>query len=682
MADPAISALNSLLRGTDIEDHAEALKLANDVIRSSPSAGPALHAAQHTKVVALVKLDRYDDALRAISDGGDRLAQDCALENAYALYKTGNLDAAAAVCHDFCAKTPASAATRGARHVSAQVAYRAERFTEAARAYRELLDTVSREGRVNEEGDLRINMLATAAQLEWAGAAHNLSESERQPSRQDMETFEAAYNAACGCVARGELQKAEVLLKRAKALCEASEDLSDEERQVELIPILVQHVYVLIRQGKLDEGAQLQSSISISEISDHSTRWVAQNNSLAREQGSNPYMTARLAESIKPPTDNSRPFEYQAAVLRRNKEVIELQCQKFSGVRSRARTGLAREDASSAPDTSREASNLGVLHAAAVSHLQTGKEALRSILPLLESRPDDIGLLLTIIQLYIQTENPAPALSLLEALFRRLEAAAAPDHADVRFSPGLVALAVALYRLQGRHAAVRAELSRAAMHWQQQPAAGSSDLRNGSALSLLRQAGIELLRSQNPSDLSTAGAAFSRLCEEQRDRLAEAGLVASFATSDPSRAQLYMADLTPVEKLTAGVDVSALLDAGVASLPSSSTNTTAPGSRKRGAAASADGAAPAKKPRRSRAKLPKDYDPEKKPDPERWLPLRDRSTYRPKGKKGKKKAAEATQGGVVKEEETLELVGGAGAVKVEKAPAGGAGAKKKKKGKK
>jgi signal recognition particle subunit SRP72 len=106
-------------------------------------------------------------------------------------------------------------------------------------------------------------MLATAAQLEWAGAGHHLSEAERQPSRRDMETFEAAYNAACACVARGELQKAEVLLKRSKALCEASEDLSEEEREVELIPIVVQQTFVLLRQGKLEEGVELQKSLSI-----------------------------------------------------------------------------------------------------------------------------------------------------------------------------------------------------------------------------------------------------------------------------------------------------------------------------------------------------------------------------------------------------------------------------------
>ena len=78
--------------------------------------------------------------------------------------------------------------------------------------------------------------------------------------------------------------------------------------------------------------------------------------------------------------------------------------------------------------------------------------------------------------------------------------------------------------------------------------------------------------------------------------------------------------------------------------------------------------------------MPKNFVDGQTPDPERWLPLRDRSSYKPKNKKGKKKVADSTQGGVTKDEETLGLVGGGG-VKVEKAAAGGA-SKKKKKGKK
>lgn len=64
-------------------------------------------------------------------------------------------------------------------------------------------------------------------------------------------------------------------------------------------------------------------------------------------------------------------------------------------------------------------------------------------------------------------------------------------------------------------------------------------------------------------------------------------------------------------------------------------------------------------------------------DPERWLPLKDRTSYRPKGKKGKKKALDATQGGVVRDD-ALEGVEAPGSAKV---VTGGGNKGKKKKGK-
>jgi signal recognition particle subunit SRP72 len=314
---------------------------------------------------------------------------------------------------------------------------------------------------------------------------------------------------------------------------------------------------------------------------------------------------------------------------------------------------------------------------------------LRQVLPLLETRPDDVGLLLTVIQLYVQLQNPGPAINLLEAFLKRLETATTPDHADVRFAPGLIALAVSLYRTQGRHSAIRNELAKAAAHWQTKTGVAAS----GAGTSLLREAGIELLRSSHPADLAAAGEAFSHLVAAQpSDRTAKAGLVASFATTDFSKVQPYLDTLPSVEDLTRGVDVDALLEAGAAVAPTAAAQAARGKKRALGDDDDTTGKQqqqqPAAKKRRKR-KLPKSYDPAKKPDPERWLPLRDRSSYRPKGKKGKKRVAEATQGGPVRDEETLELAGGAGSVKVEKAPAaggggggGGGGGKKKKKGKK
>lgn len=68
----------------------------------------------------------------------------------------------------------------------------------------------------NEESDLRINAGAVDAQLQWQGRSSLVR--KKQPTREDLEAFETAYNAACGCVARGELAQAEFLLKKAKGI--------------------------------------------------------------------------------------------------------------------------------------------------------------------------------------------------------------------------------------------------------------------------------------------------------------------------------------------------------------------------------------------------------------------------------------------------------------------------------
>ncbi|KAK1835840.1 hypothetical protein QBC39DRAFT_128917 [Podospora conica] len=666
MADPAIAALNSLLRQASVEDHDEALKLANAAIKASKPASEDRLSAQHTRVVALVKLDRFDDALRAISDGGAALEKLCVLETAYALYKTGKLDSAEEILQS-------SGAGRGMKHVAAQIAYRAEKFEKAAAIYRDLA-SVDDGAQYGEENDLRINTSAAYAQLEWQGKGWAVPAAQKQPGREELEAFETAYNAACGCISRGDFAKAAVLLKRSRDLCEATEDLDDDEKKTELVPIMVQQAYVFTKLGKLEEATSLHKLIDLSDVSD-STKVIAQSNALVLQAESNPFMAKRLYDAVPQASGNDRLFEYQASVLKHNRLVIELQAQKPDGVHRTATKILSKDPV---PAITAAKTDLGVLNAAAVSQLKTGKEALRCILPLLDSRPDDIGLLLTIIQLYIQLKNPGPALTLLEAFFKRLDTATTPDHADVRFAPGLVALAVALYRQQGQQSAIRRELAKAAAHWESKGPSSSG----GS--SLVREAGIELLRSAHPSDLAAAGQAFTHLVSANpSDRLATAGLVASFATTDIDKVKPYLDALPAVDKVTSGVDVAALLDAGVAVLPAPPNQQ----GKKRSLDESGGGgdkASAAKK--RRRRKLPADYDPNKKMDPERWLPLRDRSSYRPKGKKGKKRAAEATQGGVVKDEEMLELAGGAGSVRVEKAPAGGpgggGGAKKKKKGKK
>ena len=104
----AAGSLSNLLRQSSVDDHEQLLKAANATLKSSKND----IEAQHVKVVALLKLDRFDDALRTLEAGGDSLKDRARLEWAYALYKIGSSAKAAEVARD--------GTTRGMRHVEAQ----------------------------------------------------------------------------------------------------------------------------------------------------------------------------------------------------------------------------------------------------------------------------------------------------------------------------------------------------------------------------------------------------------------------------------------------------------------------------------------------------------------------------------------------------------------------------------
>lgn len=101
-------SLSALLGQSSLDDHDEILKAANAAIKKSK----ADLDAQHAKVVALLKLDRYDDAVKVLEDT-PQLQERARLEYAYALYKSGNAAKAVDIAK-------ADVSTRGMKHVLAQ----------------------------------------------------------------------------------------------------------------------------------------------------------------------------------------------------------------------------------------------------------------------------------------------------------------------------------------------------------------------------------------------------------------------------------------------------------------------------------------------------------------------------------------------------------------------------------
>ncbi|KAJ6284047.1 hypothetical protein J3E71DRAFT_194007 [Bipolaris maydis] len=620
--------LATLLAQTTIEDHDEVLKATNAALKKSKSDQDALH----TKSVALLHLDRYEDALQ-VFEAAPEVQKKAQFEYAYALYKTGNAAKAVEV-----AQAAGSGAGRGMKHMLAQAAYRSENFAQATRIYKELAD----QNVESEEYDIRINSGAVDAQLEWTGQGELAQ--KKQPTREDLEVFETAFNAACGSISRNEFGQAQVCLKRAKDLCNALSDMSGEEKQAELLPITVQQVYVLIQLGKTDEAEELAIKIPFADIKELSTRYIAQVNSIAAsKEHSNPYLSHRIFHSSPQPPVTDQLFSYQSNILREDEYVISLLSQKVAGVAESTQKVIS---GTPAPSLSPVVNMAAVLNAAAhARNTSTEKAALKAILPLLEKRPNDVGLILTITQLYVITNNYAAATSLLESFFKRLEQSGSASDLDVRFAPGLIAALISLYAQQGRPGASKNELAKAAEYWRK-PHKSKTE---APSKSLMVAAGTALLDTHNPENVKSAGEIFKGLYDQDNeDRAAIAGLVAAYSITDPTSIPAdLLAYLPEANRLVSDIDAAELEKVGVPLGNVTSVNLAAE-SRKRSLAPT--NVAPSKSKRLRKARMPKDYVEGKKVDPERWLPMRDRSYYRPKGRKGKKKMDGLTQGGVVAED--------------------------------
>ena len=648
MAASLPPTLSSLLEKSSLDDHEQILSECNKALKSSKGSDSE---TQHVKIVALLKVDCYDEATKFIeNNAGAGLRKNVELEYAYALYKTGLLKEAADLA--------ASLTTRGAQHLEAQARYRLEDSTRTAELYRRIrsqkLDA--------EEFDLRVNQGATNAQAQWLGLSDTAP--VRRPGREDLEAFETAYNAACGSIARGEYAQAEMLLKRAKELCKHSDDLTDQQKADELLPISVQQMFVLLSQGKTAEAETLAREIDVQQTPDLSTRKVGQNNTLLATSVVNPFLAHKAFHSAPKVPPSDKLFSYQSTPLESNKTIIDLQTFKYDGIISSTAKTLKTQ---SAPSLSLETLLASFFSAAAHAKNETGKAAVRHILPELEKRPNDIALIITLVQLYVTTGDITSAVDLVERFFKRLEESGTEAEQNIRFHPMLVSLLISLYRHRGQKEGVKQELAKAAAYWRS---------RSNAPASLLTAAGVSLLQSQKEEDAKLASDIFSKLREQQpEDKATIAGYVASHASGDKAVTGAVANKLTATSELIRNIDIDALENAGIPQSSNALTIAQLGRSRKRGAT---DGGNV--KPKRIRkSRLPKDYNESKKPDPERWLPMKDRSYYRaPKTKKKGKRGGgdDRTQGGMVDESLNVDAKPAAGTT----ITGSGGGANKKKKG--
>ncbi|KAK6348285.1 Signal recognition particle core component [Orbilia javanica] len=635
---PASLAL--LLQNLSLDEnqsHEEVLRQANSILKSSSDPQTV-----RTRIVALIKLERYDEAIKSIEQAGPSGVE---FEYAYCRYKLGDLKGALEIPVD---KVDSERRQRALKHLHAQAQYRAEDFESATATYEELSSSTSLVE--NEEYDLRVNLGASEAQLSFSGK--DGLRPKKRATAEDLQQYESAFNAACISIARGDLSAGLMLLRTSKKLCSNLEGVSEEDIQAELAPLIAQEIYALIKLGKLEEAVALYKSSDILETPDEAVKLIASANCYLTSESPNPHVGLRVLEALqKRPQGSQKPFTFQSDILDRNATVLNLQAGKENAAIAAAKALKAQN-----PNDYTISSVVATIELQ-TSDSSTAKSIEKTLKDAAVSRKlgstADIGIAFINAQNYLKENNVTSAVATIEALLKDLE-----GEPEKRWLPGLVGVVAGLYALQGRKTKVKAELENASAYWR-----GTTKPDPA----VLLATGSAQLNSSNPQDRIMAASIFESLAASNPSPLSNAGYVASHPAEDmPSK----IAQLTPLSTLLKEINVNALLDSGVA----------APPTKKRPLDATSKPQVKSRKKRKTR--LPKGgIDPNKKPDPERWLPLRDRSTYKPKGKKDKKKARDLTQGGPVTDKDgDTEMIGGNAVTKVVSSQSAASKNKGKKKG--
>lgn len=591
-----IERLNQLELQTGNEDYERALETTEAILKQDPNNRQALE----TRVVLLIRQDKISQAY-TLFEKQSSLAKSLSVAYAYILYR---LDKHAEL-RKFAESLP-SPPPRGVIHALAQSEYKHEHLARAASLYESLYQDAG-----NEKTEVEVNISAVTA-IKGFKNEHVSS----QLDQYDNETYDHMFNKATYYLSQNELQKALDLLQQAKVSCQQSSGLTDAEKDEELAPILVQAAYIQYLQGEIDAASSTLNQALESKIPSRGLiRSIAVNNQIvlneASEENRNPNDILKKIMDAENSELDTRAIGIQARPLMRNRLLVEREIGKDTRSQSSKLTSKFPSTVSSQV--------LAWIQAVPGQKAFTIRRNLQALLksPKLELKPSvRLAMSLAVAQLFIdESENYDEAANILISAY-----GAIPEDSPFKHAPGFVSALVAGYKVKGAPGAPIVES--AIEHW---PDRDSSNFHG--ALQIIAESAWkkDVIRFLPPSNLDIPS------------------LVASRMTANLPVSQSEVQLLPSVETLVQGIDTEDLEESGLLHISHKRSNPNASHGR------------PADKIKRTKrkGKTSQTFNPDVQPDPERWLPKRDRSTYRPTRKE--KKNAKSTQGGA-SDNSTLENV--------------------------
>ncbi|XP_018418861.1 PREDICTED: signal recognition particle subunit SRP72 isoform X1 [Nanorana parkeri] len=577
-------------------DFSRALKSINKILQVAKDDVKALHC----KVVCLLQNGSFKEALTVINNNTKVLTSDIiAFEKAYCEYRLNKIENALKTIENAPQKTDKLKELQG------QVLYRLERYEECLSVYRDIIRNSQDD--YDEERQTNLSAVVAAMSL-W-------EKSTTEDYGLQETTYELCFNAACDLIGQGKLNEALTKLRESEQLCRQSSedtDLTEEEIEAEQAIIHGQMAYVMQLQGSLDDALQLYNQIIKLKPTDVGLLAVVANNIITINKDQNVFDSKKKVKLTNAEGVEHKLAKKQLQAIDFNKALLSMhtnqgeQCRKLSTTLQNQKPEHLLPVLIQAAQLCREKQ-----HAKAIDLLQE----------FADQHPENaVQIKLTMAQLKLAQGNVTKACMIMKSI------------KELEHKPGMVSALVTMHS-HDEDIDSAIEVFNQAISWYQQNQPNSP-----AHLSLIREAAnfklkhgrkkeaindLEQIWKQNPKDIHTL-----------------AQLISAYSLVDANKAKILSEHLPSSDTMHLKVDVDALENsAGVtfirkkpAKVAGEQTKELEQGDLK-------------KKKKKKKGKLPKNCDPKVTPDPERWLPMRERSYYRGK-KKGKKKEqiGKGTQG--------------------------------------
>jgi len=599
----------------------KAVKQCNKILNVSPQDTTAFHC----KMVNLLQLGKFKDALHQMQTS--HLAEsaiDVSFEHAYCLYRENRCAEALKVLD----KGQKSQEVLKVKELRAQILYRLERYKECMAVYRDIIKNTEM-GTDDFEVERMTNLAAVVVHLNAMGESHAL------PEVGGDETYEMVYNKACCLLATGEFAEAEMLLKDAEKMCveylkedEQQDEPDQEEIDQETGIIRAQRAYAIQRQcqpqsvasdqqqPRAREAQSIYNSVLKSKPSDIGLVAVASNNLIVINKDQNIFDSKKKIKAATVEGLEHKLTSMHQASISKNNALLTMytnqvnQCQEL--VAALVSNGTVSKDDGE------------MIMAGALSRSGRTKEAIDLVLAN-GKKTKDIEKALIAAQILLEKGDLEEALKVLDNL---------PD--SVKSKAGILSAMVTLcVALEDRNKA--ASLLKAAVK--------QSKSSSGDMSVVWRKTAEFHLKGDEPS---VAAQSLEELLKMEPNNIqTQAQLVLAYAKYDLSKA-LSVSKKLPKFAVHDVIDIEALEESSFVSTKyaKSSRKPGDPTSPKVGskspdakAASSSEAAAKKKKQRKRKKRLPKNLNIE--PDPERWLPKRERTGYR-KPRKNRRKEEKFT----------------------------------------